>query len=288
MAGEGLRALREERALRTTGMTDTNKALSAVANMQRAAKTSASKQKKSTPASSSPATTSVARDSSGARQIYDSSGNQYTPQVRGNMLPNFRDNPNRDYEGLGQIVQGNVRGYRVDDRSNLRIYMTKTGKRGVQYEGNTYYEVSPGSGSFKSVVGAGEGGTLELADLGRNKAETAAAAAAEEVISSGGGSRSGSSGGSGTVDDSIKESESKVDERIKETEDFAADAKTEIGGKATTFPGAPDWVKTVDDYENWLRSKSAKAGFASTIKTSATGLAPTALTSGVKVTSLSG
>lgn len=284
---EGLRALREERALRTTGMTDTNKALAAVAAMQKAAKTSVSKQKKSTPASSSPATTSTARASSGARQIYDSSGDQYTPQVRGNMLPNFRDNPNRDYEGLGQIVEGKVRGNRVDDRSNLRIYMTKTGKRGVQYEGTTYYEVSPGSGTFKSVVGAGEGGTLELADLGRNKAETAAAAAEEEK-SSGGGSGSGSSSGSGTVAEYVKESETTVDEKIEETKDIAAEAKTEIAGKATTFPGAPDWVKTVDDYENWLRSKSAKAGFASTIKTSSTGLSPTLLTEGVKVTSLSG
>lgn len=284
---EGLRALREERALRTTGMTDTNKALAAVAAMQKAAKTSVSKQKKSTPASSSPATTSTARASSGARQIYDSSGDQYTPQVRGNMLPNFRDNPNRDYEGLGQIVEGKVRGNRVDDRSNLRIYMTKTGKRGVQYEGTTYYEVSPGSGTFKSVVGAGEGGTLELADLGRNKAETAAAAAEEEK-SSGGGSGSGSSSGSGTVAEYVKESETTVDEKIEETKDIAAEAKTEIAEKATTFPGAPDWVKTVDDYENWLRSKSAKAGFASTIKTSPTGLNPTLLTEGVKVTSLSG
>lgn len=250
----------------------------------------------SAPASSKAATNiqraaSSSSSSSGGKQaakkIYTAEGKEYTPQVRGNMLPGFGNNPNKDYEGLGEIVQGNVRGYSVDDRSKMRIYMTKTGRRGIQYEGNTYYEVSPGSGSFKSVVGAGEGGTLELADLGRNKAETAAAAAEEEK-SSGGGSGSGSSGGSGTVAEYVKESESKVDERITETEDIAAEAKTEIAEKATTFPGAPDWVKTVDDYENWLRSKSAKAGFASTIKTSSTGLSPTLLTEGVKVTSLSG
>jgi len=222
-----------------------------------------------------------------ANKIYTSEGKEYTPQVNGNMLPGFRDNPNRDYEGLGEIVQGKVGGYRVDDRSKLRIYMTKTGRRGIEYEGNYYYEISPGSGSFRSVVGKGEGGTLELADLGANKANSAAEAAAAEE-SSGGGSGSGSSGGSGTVDEYVKESETKVDERVVETEDIAAEAKTEIAEKATTFPGAPDWVNSPEDYENWLRSKSAKSGFASTVKTSPTGLNPTLLTEGVKVTSLSG
>ena len=55
---------------------------------------------------------------------------------------------------------------------------------------------------------------------------------------------------------------------------------------APKWPGAPDWVKTFEDYRKWMRMKSAESGFISTIKTGSSGLLTDDYKKNIKVTAL--
>lgn len=291
---EGLRALREERALRTTGMTDTNKALAAVAAMQKASKASTAKASttKTTAAATSTAPTTKTESSAPRTSFKGDDGDEYPKKTMSSrqgitsIVTNpFNNNKNKGYKASAEIVGGKYDTSPINTGNNVNLYMAQTGRRAIANYGNgvPFYETTPGSNKFTPW---GRQDNRNFVMLSTTKEDTPPKE--EPVVEDKGGNNNNTSSSTVTVEDYIKESETTVDEKIEETKDIAAEAKTEIAEIATTFPGAPDWVKTPEQYEDWLRSKSAKFGFKNTIATSSTGLAPTALTSGVKVTSLSG
>jgi hypothetical protein len=233
----------------------------------------------------SAATSSSSEEKKSAPKIYTAAGEEYNPTVSGNF---FGSNPNKGYKGEGQISGGKVMGYDTDSRETKNIYMTKNGKRAFATQLGTFYETSPGSNEFKSTIGGEMSGSYyTITDTGQTKAEEAAAA---EEESSGGSSGSGSSGSSGqsSTQSAMEAAKTEVDLAIENVQTASSAAQSEITDTANTFPGAPAWVKTQDDYDNWLRSQSAAQGFAGTQATSSTGLTEDQYSSNVYTTSLSG
>jgi hypothetical protein len=232
----------------------------------------------------SAATSSSSEEKKSAPKIYTAAGEEYNPTVSGNF---FGSNPNKGYKGEGQISGGKVMGYDTDSRETKNIYMTKTGKRAFTTQLGSFVETSPGSNKFMSSTGMEMGGSYyTITDTGQTKAEEAAAAA-EEESSGGGGGSSGSSGQSSTQS-AMETAKTEVDQAIENVQTASSAAQSEITDTANTFPGAPAWVKTQDEYDNWLRSQSAAQGFAGTQTTSSTGLTEDQYSANVYTTSLSG
>ena len=233
----------------------------------------------------SAATSSSSEEKKSAPKIYTAAGEEYNPTVSGSF---FGSNPNKGYKGEGQISGGRVGGNSVSDRNRVNIYMTKRGSRGlIGPTGEIFYETSPGSLNFKSVAGKESHGFVTITDTGQTKAEEAAAA---EEESSGGSSGSGSSGSSGqsSTQSAMEDAKNEVDLAIENVQTASSEAQSEITDTANTFPGAPAWVKTQDDYDTWLRGQSAAQGFAGTQATSSTGLTEDQYSANVYTTSLSG
>lgn len=237
--------------------------------------------------------TALPDDPKPTNTVVDRSGKEYSPKVRGAL---FGNNPNKSYEGLGQITGGRMGGNAYDDRNNIRIFMSKTGRRGiVTSTGETAYETSPGSLRFNTVTG-GEGGYITIDDLGAQKAEAeaAAAAAAAEAesrsnSSSGGGSSGGSSGGGSSSGGYTGTSSPKVDAEIEKVETAVSNADEQIQEVAKSpFPGAPASVQTPEDYRKWRKAQSAKSGWKSTIVTGPSGLDEDEYGKNIKKTVLTG
>ena len=232
----------------------------------------------------SAATSSSSEEKKSAPKIYTAAGEEYNPTISGNF---FGSNPSKGYKGEGQISGGHVMGYETDSRETKNIYMTKNGKRGFTTQLGTFYETSPGSNKFMSTTGHEMGGSYyTITDTGKTKAEEAAAAAEEE--SSGGSSGSSGSSGQSSTQSAMETAKTEVDQAIENVQTASSAAQSEITNKANTFPGAPAWVKTQDEYNNWLRSQSAAQGFAGTQATSSTGLTEDQYSANVLTTSLTG
>lgn len=237
--------------------------------------------------------TALPDDPKPTNTVVDRSGKEYSPKVSGSF---FGNNPNKSYEGLGQVTGGRMGGYGVNDRNNIRIFMTKTGKRGiVTSTGDVAYETSPGSLRFNTVVGAGEGGYITIDDLGAQKAEAdaAAAAAAAEAesrsSSSSGGSSGGGSGGGSSSGGYTGGSSPKVDAEIEKVEAAVSNADEQIQEVAKSpFPGAPSSVQSPEDYRKWRKAQSAKSGWKSTIVTGPSGLDEDEYGKNIKKTVLTG
>lgn len=134
---------------------------------------------------------SSSSDKKESSKIYDKDGKAYSPSVSGKI---FGSNPNKSYEGSGEISGGRIGGNSVDDRSKVSIYMTKRGSRGIQGpSGEIFYETSPNSLTFRSVAGGDSGGFININDLGSKKAEEEAAKSEPSGEEGGGGSSGGGS-----------------------------------------------------------------------------------------------
>lgn len=111
-----------------------------------------------------------------------------------------------------------------------------------------------------------------------------------------------------TVDDAMAYYEAKLEEAATgyatQLSEYETNFATELAKRDTEFktaldeakeearlrqwPGTPTWVQTFADYRKWVRMRSKEKGYESTIMTSSTGLTEEEMTTGLKVTSLSG
>lgn len=90
-------------------------------------------------------------------------------------------NSNKDYKKNIQFTGGSLNGYSPSSNPNLSAYKTADGRRGVQHQGEIYYD--DGNGKFKSVHGP----NYLSYDMPKEEPK--------QESSGGGGSSGGSSGG---------------------------------------------------------------------------------------------